>query len=306
MVHVEKVAYGGWPNCYKMSNDIVDLVVTTDVGPRVMRFGFVGQHNELKEYPGEMGKTGGDEWRLYGGHRFWHAPEQQPRTYLPDNAPVALTEIYGGVKIVQPVELQTGIQKQLEIHMASDAARVTLTHRLVNQGMWTVELAAWALTVMRTGGVAILPMPPRKRHEDGALQPANTLSLWPYTNMADPRWMWGHRYIMLRQDISAETPQKVGAAIPDGWIAYACQNHLFVKTAPYEAGAIYPDGGTNVQTFTNSDMLEVETLGPMTRLAPGEELEYRETWALHDNVPTPQLETDIDKHVISLVRPKKA
>ena len=29
----------------------------------------------FKEYDEQMGKTGGDEWRIYGGHRLWIAPE---------------------------------------------------------------------------------------------------------------------------------------------------------------------------------------------------------------------------------------
>ena len=86
---MEKVEYKGWSNCVRLSNDLVDLIATTDVGPRIIRFGFVGGENEFKEYEDMMGQTGGDEWRTYGGHRLWHAPEVQPRTYFPDNAPIS-------------------------------------------------------------------------------------------------------------------------------------------------------------------------------------------------------------------------
>jgi hypothetical protein len=47
-VHIEKVSWGGWPNCYKISNGEVELIVTSDVGPRIMRYGFVGGQNLLK------------------------------------------------------------------------------------------------------------------------------------------------------------------------------------------------------------------------------------------------------------------
>ena len=46
---MEKIAYRGWPNCYRLANGIVDLIVTGDVGPRIIRFGFAGDVNELKE-----------------------------------------------------------------------------------------------------------------------------------------------------------------------------------------------------------------------------------------------------------------
>jgi len=35
-VRVEKTEYKGWPNCYRVSNGEVELIVTGDVGPRVI------------------------------------------------------------------------------------------------------------------------------------------------------------------------------------------------------------------------------------------------------------------------------
>src|SRR3970282_824316 len=82
MIGIEKVAYGGWENVYRLSNDRVEALVTADVGPRVIRFGFVGQANEFHEVAEHLGKYGGDAWRSYGGHRFWHSPEHPQRTYV--------------------------------------------------------------------------------------------------------------------------------------------------------------------------------------------------------------------------------
>ncbi len=42
-VKVEKTAYKGWQNCYRVTNGKIELIVTGDVGPRVIRFGFVGR-----------------------------------------------------------------------------------------------------------------------------------------------------------------------------------------------------------------------------------------------------------------------
>src|SRR5215469_11064337 len=53
-VKVEKVNYAGWPNCYKVSNGEVELIVTGDVGPRIIRFGFAGGQNLLKEFPEQL------------------------------------------------------------------------------------------------------------------------------------------------------------------------------------------------------------------------------------------------------------
>ena len=77
MKSAEKIDYGGWPNSYRLSNDVVELVVTTDVGPRLIHFSFKGEDNEFLTIPEMIGLSGGSEWRVYGGHRFWHAPDIQ-------------------------------------------------------------------------------------------------------------------------------------------------------------------------------------------------------------------------------------
>jgi hypothetical protein len=294
---MEKVSYGGWPNCFRLSNEQVEVIVTADVGPRVIRFGFKGRDNEFREFEDMLGETGADEWRIFGGHRFWHAPEVHPRTYAPDNEPVDVQQHNDRVRVIQPTEPTTGIQKEIELSLAPETAHVTLTHRLRNNNLWAVELAPWALSVMAQGGRAIIPLPPRGSHEDNLL-PANTLTLWAYTDMSDPRWTWGRKYVMLEQRPGATTPQKAGLMVPDGWAAYARRGHLFVKKFEYVPGARYPDWGCSVETFTDADFLEIESLGPLVNLQPGGEVEHLEHWFLFDGVPMPKDDADVERDVL--------
>ncbi len=294
---MERIDYKDWPNCYRLSNDLVDLIVTTDVGPRIIRFGFVGEDNEFKEYEEMMGLTGGNEWRIYGGHRLWHAPEDLVRTYFPDNTPIKIEQWEGSARVTQPPEPTTGIEKQIDIRLSPDEAHVKLTHRLRNTNLWPVELAPWALSVMAQGGVVIVPLPPRGSHA-GNLLPTNTLTLWAYTDMSDPRWTWGEKYILLRQDPQATKPQKIGAMVKDGWAAYARDGHLFVKKFTYVSGARYPDLGCSFETFTNPDMLEVETVAPLVTLQPGEAVEHVEHWFLFHEVPIPSNDADVDANML--------
>ena len=298
---VKKVAYKGWKNCCRISNGKVELVVTTDVGPRVIRFGFTGEDNEFKEYTEHAGKTGGKEWRLYGGHRLWHAPEDDPRSYIPDNAPVSLEEHKGFIRLVQPTEDRTGIQKEIDIALSPKQAAVRLTHRLRNMNLWTVELAPWALSVMAPGGKVIIPLPPRGPHPSN-LAPANTLTMWAYTDMSDPRWTWGNEYIMLRQDSAVSRPQKIGVMNKNGWVGFVRNRHLFVKVCSYQPGAAYPDLGSSTETFTNDEMLEVETLGPLVHVQPEGVVEHVEDWFLFRDVPTPMNDADVNENVLPKVR----
>ena len=298
---MEKIDYKGWPNCYRLSNGVVDLIVTTDVGPRVIRFGFVGEDNEFKEYEEMSGKTGGDEWRIYGGHRLWHAPEAAPRTYFPDNAPVQIEEHADFVRLIQAVETTTGIGKEIDIRISPDAAEVQLTHRLRNTNLWPVELAPWTPTVMPQGGKSIIPLPPRGSHPED-LVPTSTITLWSFTDLSDSRWTWGSKYVMLRQDPTMAKPQKIGALAPGGWIAYVRNDHLFVKKYTYRADEPYTDLSSTVETFTNEEMLEVETLGPLVSLQPDATVEHVEHWFLFRDAPMPDNDAEVDEHILPKVQ----
>jgi hypothetical protein len=293
----EKIEYKGWKNCFKLSNGLIELVLTGDVGPRVIRFGFPGQDNEFWEDTPALGLTGGDEWRIYGGHRLWHAPEEKPRTYYPDNGPVEISESGGVVTVTQPTEPTTGIQKQMIFTMAADAARVAVEHRLINRGAWPIDLAPWAISPMAPGGVGVVPLPERGLHADN-LQPTGGLALWAYTDFADPRWTWGTTYALLRQDASAKSPQKVGSRCAADWLAYARNDHLFINRFIPVPDGDYPDFGCRVEVYTDANMLEIESLAPYQKAQPGEAIIHTETWLLFDGVPMPKNDNDVVQHIL--------
>ena len=138
-------------------------------------------------------------------------------------------------------------------------------------------------------------------HEENLL-PRASLNLWAYTDLADPRWTWGSRFVILRQDPAVSASQKVGLFVPtDPWVAYARAGHMLVKTVSVNPGAVYPDRGSNLELFANDAFLETETLGPLAVLQPGQSAEHVEDWYLFDGVPQPQSEADVIEHVAPLV-----
>ena len=277
---MEKVSFNGWENCIRLSNGEVELIATTDVGPRIMRYGYIDGQNFFWENPEDLGKTGGDAWRIYGGSRLWHAPELPDRTYWPDNGPVDFKWDGATLSLIQAVEGSTGIQKSLHITLAADGTSVEIVHRSVNTNLWEVELAPWVLTVMNQGGRMIVPQEEYRPHPD-YLAPARPLVLWHFTNMADARWTWGERYIQLRQEPGNADKEKIGLGVSEGWAAYTLNGEVFVKRFPHDAGATYTDLGCNFETFTNESMLEIETLGPLTKLpSHGGSIDHVETWHL--------------------------
>ncbi len=185
--------------------------------------------------------------------------------------------------------------------MSPDKPVVQVKHTLINHNLWPIETAPWALSVMAPGGVGIMTLPARGPHPEFLL-PTSTLSIWPYTDLSDPRWVFGRRYLLLKQDPTNRSPQKIGIYATDGWAGYANYDALFVKQVPLQFGEVYPDLGANFEMFTNEDILEVESLGPMESIPIKGQISHLETWTLFDNVPKPETEDDVIKNIIPLLK----
>ncbi|MCW5936140.1 MAG: hypothetical protein KIT11_02390 [Fimbriimonadaceae bacterium] len=267
--------FGGWDRCAWLSNGEVEAVVTLEVGPRVLRFGRPGGPNHFAVYERHAGLTGGDDYRSYGGHRLWTAPEIPGITNEPDNQPVALAETDDGLRFSTPIGV-AGVAKSMTLAWEEDA--LVVRHRVENQSSGLRPLAPWAISVMAPGGVCLFPLPEPRDHGD-ALQPGGPLVLWRYTDLSDPRWEIGRRIARLRQSKEGAA-QKVGSFVEQGWAAHTNFNEVFIKSFSAEAGKAYTDFGCNFEIFTRHDMLEVESLGTYQILSPGDSVEHVERWRL--------------------------
>ncbi len=276
--------FGGWQRNSKIVCNDMEMIVTLEVGPRVIFFGFTGGPNEFVVHAEESGLTGGDEFRGYGGHRLWIAPEEQLRTLQPDNEPVEYT-MDGDFHVFTTPNDVNHIQKQIRIKADSENNRFVLLHRIINNGAYPVELSAWAPTQC-SGGVVLFPQPPFQSHSDRLL-PTRPVVMWGYTRFQDPRWTWGDSVVRLRHD-SNMGPTKIGALIEQGYAACVNHSNVFLKRFNFEPGASYPDFNSNFETFTRQDMLEIETLGPMVTVPIANYVEHQETWYLVKDQQIPE------------------
>jgi hypothetical protein len=172
---------------------------------------------------------------------------------------------------------------------------------LRNKNLWEVEAAPWALTVMNGPGRGIFPQEPAIRQ----LLPVRPMVMWGYTDMKDKRWNWGTKYVQIKCDPKATTPQKFGIMNTPGWAAYCREGMLFVKRLPFDAKASYPDFGCNTECYTQGGMLEVESLGPLSKIPAGGKVEHTEHWYLFDQ-EIGESEKEIDERLLPLVRQTEA
>ncbi|MGD2040127.1 MAG: hypothetical protein PVH11_04830 [Anaerolineae bacterium] len=282
MVVTKQTRFAGY-DCIRLQNDLLSLWVTRAVGPRIIGLALKGGDNLFAVLPDATTECPGQGvFAFRGGHRLWHAPESLERTYLPDDDPLLISETGHGIRVIQPLEPSTGIQKSLTISLAARSARITVDHGLQNLGKWPVALAPWAITQLRPGGIAVLPqaVAPVDAHR---LLPNRHIVLWPYTRLDSPHIVWQQRYLFVTARMEVGK-LKLGFPNPSGWLGYSVDDTLFVKYAAYDPRAVYFDRGSSSECYCDARCLELETLGPRTTLAPGESVSHRETWAVYRDI----------------------
>jgi hypothetical protein len=259
-----------------LKNQYLQIEYRTD-SPRITGLTPTGKENlfvELGHIP-PISTIYGD-FQFVGGHRLWHSPEAMPRTYIPDTSEMLITDLPDGVKLEASTEPGTGIRKRIEIHLASDKPSITLTHTLINDGLWPVELAPWAITQLRLGGTVILPMPVGNVDSAGLL-PNRQFSLWPYASINDPRLKLGDKFTLFKAD-AILPPFKLGYFNSHGWMAYWVNKVLFRKTFGGNIDSTYPDNNSNAEIYCSDQFIELESLAPLKILYPGASVNHVETW----------------------------
>ncbi|HYD47120.1 MAG TPA: hypothetical protein VEB21_02165 [Terriglobales bacterium] len=292
-IRIERFDYHGWPNSYRLSNGSIEAVVVTDVGPRIIELRLAGGENLLQPREG-IGQSGESTYRFRGGWRLWIAPERHETTYDLDNSPCRVEMIgNSGLRVIGPPQPRAGIQKTIEIELFADQPRLRLVSTIKNIGADTVEYAPWSLPVLRAGGRAFVPF---DVGDPNAFDATRSLILWSYTKIADPRYRFGdrlieidHRKVQAPADDAAKRrsdESKIGVDSRQGWSAYLLDGTLFLKRFPPQPGR-YPDGGSTIEVYSNHKFLELEHLGPLTLLKPGEEMTLPEEWWLFDGLVLP-------------------
>ncbi len=261
----------------------VRLVATTSVGPRVLGLLTEDDRNHFAELP-EMTLEcpGSDPIHLRGGSRLWAAPEDPRFTYRPDDDPVGVEEIVDGVKLVTRSDPVSETSREIEIRVTGPE-RFSFHYRVVNRAEHPQRLAAWAITMMAPHGRAWLPVL-TEPFDAGGFQGQRNIVLWPYSRNDDPRFILHDHAIEIRSAVMAgqplDVPFKVGTSLRRGWTAHWREGVLLVKYAGHDEASEYADMGASGQVYSHGDFTELETLGPLTDLDPGDSAEHHEDWAV--------------------------
>ena len=265
--------YHGRPT-RRVANDHLWFDVLADAGPRIVRLGRSGNpENMLAETPDAGWETPLGRYDLHGGHRLWFAPEDPDRVAVPDGSGLRLECDELGVRLEGRVE-PSGLVRSIEVRFGADGDSLEVRHELCNAGRRGFELAPWAITQLPLGGRVLMPEPlPTDEH---AVRPNRHLVLWPYSSREDDRFRPRDGFLVV--EARSGHNLKLGYFNEAGWVGYVRGDTMLVRHFRPAVGRLHPDFGCNVETFVGDSFVELEVLGPLARLAPGESAVHSEVW----------------------------
>ena len=253
-----------------IQNDQLRLDYLTSLGPRIVGLYVNGVNGNLFADTPEMHwPTPHGEYYLYGGHRLWTSPEDT--YYMVPEESVEVIKTDNKLTLKGPVDT-SGLEKEIAIVL--DKNTIYVSHRITWHGEKEVVFAPWALTQLRLGGMAIFPL-----SKSEGLLPDRNFVLWPYSEFKDPR-LELHDDMLLVHAYAIGKPFKIGSFTSKGWIAYTLGDALLVKRFTPDLAGNYPDLNCNVETYVGNTFVELETLGALTVLEPGESMTHDETWEI--------------------------
>jgi hypothetical protein len=268
--------YRGLPT-RRLANEHVWLDALATAGPRIIRLGLSGSsENILAETPDEGWETAYGRYELLGGHRLWFAPEDPARVPVPDSDGLVLTVKDDGIELDGPPEPTNGIRHSISIRLDPAASAVELCHRLSNLGTRTIELAPWSITQLPTGGLVRLPQP--TAISEHIVRPNRIVVLWPYTSWEDRRLQLCDGECRVHADPGAR--MKVGSFVEGGAVSYTRAGVTLTCRFDPAPGHPHPDLGCNVEVYVDDRFVELEILGPLVELSPGNTVTLAERWEL--------------------------
>ncbi len=291
-VSVERISYHGWPDCYLLANASVEAVVVPAIG-RVMQLRLKGDADgafwENRALDGQLHDAASNDWLNFGGDKCWPAPQSawpqhQGRDWPPpvafDARPVEAVAVERGVVLTSPVDPGYGVQtvRRVELDPGQPIMRIATEFRKLSGAPVTVGI--WTITQMSEPERVCMLLPAKSKFASGFIR---LLAVEPADLKIDGRLLSLTRHA--RQQVKVGTD---GSSL--AWLGQNCVVRIDTGIKPGE----YPDGGCVTEVYTNPDPLqyvELETLGPLTAMNPGDRIEQTAVYTVRPRSTT-DLETE--------------
>ena len=296
-VTVKKVEAFGYKNCIALENKLVKVILDPNVGGRILTYELNGK-NILFENPSLNGKTwkeGGPTFEVSAG-RFDIGPEKT----TPFRASFFNTwkgEIIGknSARLISPKDSILGVELIREFYLDENSSHLKCVQHIKNISDTIQNYAHWSRTFAKGGGICLVPLNPNSRLPKGYANYQFGTSLIDFNPPEEPA-------LCVRDGILEilETPKhpKFVMDSNQGWIAYNTKDDLlFIKTFKANENTIYGDMMNNQVSiwYYKNEKCEIEPIGPIKTILPGEIVSFTENWYLFENEYPKNKKLDLKK-----------
>lgn len=303
MVSKRYVTFKNFGKCLELSNGEIKALITVDVGPRIIFYGYKGYNLLFEDVNRHMHMGGeffdcnfkkGEKWYLYGGHRLWKAKEDIG-SYVPDNYPIKVDKTKNGAIFTPRLQELTKLQLKMEIEMDING-KLKIIESFENTDDNPQTVATWGITAMRPNGKEIIPL----NQADTGFLPNQNLVFWPYSDIKDKRFNFSNKYAILKHKKDINDAFKLGLYNHYGWAGYAVGKYFYVRRFDAIDGNL-PDFYCNYETYVNEHYLEIEVVSPLVTLSKGESVKMTEYFEVYKDIKFENFSDSVIDNVIKSI-----
>jgi hypothetical protein len=270
-----------------MNNGKVAAVVVPEIG-RVMQFGFVGEEGIFWEnraldgriVDGQLITWASKDWVNFGGDKTWPSPEADwsvftsRKGWRPPPAFdgwAATVRVKGGtLTLITPADPFYGTIAERRIQLHSSKPEMTITTTYTREKGEPAWIGIWVITQLKEPAGLFAPLPEKSIFPEGF----TFLGKNPPPSLKVTNGL----VTLARNPKSAH---KIG--LDGDSLLWVGEKHILRIDSPRVRKGEYPDKGSSTEIYTNPDPLayiELETLGPLHLMKPGDKIERVNTYTL--------------------------
>jgi hypothetical protein len=283
---------GGFSGCVELKNKVARVVLEPNVGGRVLSYQLNGVET-LYQDPALDGVV----WN--GGSNILHPPGGRC-DIGPEYGGLLRDELWFGpwtaeiigprsARMTSPTLDESGIQLVREFVLDSVSPHLRFKQTIRNRGRTTRSTFHWSRTFVVGDGIVLAPMPAHGRFPRGYAF-GSSPGIIDFLPAPEPG-------IRIRDGImevvGSPSQAKFIFDVDPGWLGYVSPNGLFfLKKFPVYSDRPYGEIAANnasiwyssVQNTTlwpnEKQVVEIEPIGPLETIAPGEDRSFTEDWWL--------------------------
>ncbi|MEM9367751.1 MAG: hypothetical protein AAGD07_17305 [Planctomycetota bacterium] len=283
--------FGPFHNCPVLDNGVVRVVLCPSLGGRILEYSLAGKNAlwvsefESSNKPLPRRRDGTAKFPFGGpsAGRFDVGPEhvtpKRPLLFLGEWTSERMSDLH--VRLTSQACPNSDMRLRRDVVLDTDSTRLKVTQHIENVGSEAIRRCHWSRTFANSSGVTVIPLSgssslPNQymRYQDGGLV------IWP----EDENLAIRDGFAILR---APARTTKYGFDSEEGWLAHLQETGLvYVKQFPVAPERAYGElSSFTLATWTpeSGDKVELEPIGPLEWIAPGESASFTETWWVFDS-----------------------